>query len=216
MKIEERIEKMKKVYRETPVSDEHIAKEWQLLEGMLGEQHQSRVSPHFFRTFAFLAVVLLLSGGVVTVAQASKPGELLYPVKEFSQKVVEEVKQSVPVFNSVIPTPTPLSQEVNDEDQLKQNGQADTVKGAKDEKEGNDYEEKNENSSWNNAGGRSEEKEEQKSENGNNRDNHSGSDNSNNNSQSENGKKENFPNSEKVDRSNSEHQGNANGKTSKK
>lgn len=213
MKIEERLEKMKKVYQETSVSDEQMIQEWQLLEGMLGEQQHSSFSPLLFRAFAFATVILLLSGGVVTIAQASKPGEFLYPVKEFSQKIVEEVKQSVPVLNSVTPTPTPLFQEVNDEDQLRQDEQTNKVKGANDEMKGNNDEEKNKNSFWNNAGGKSEEKKEQKSENGN---DHSGSDNSNNNNQSENGKKENSPNPEKVDKNKPENQGPSNGNSSKK
>lgn len=110
MKIEERLEKFKKVYQETSVSDEQMIQEWQLLENMLGDQQKSYVSPLFFRAFAFAAIVLFLSGGVVTLAQASKPGELLYPVKEVSQNVINEVKKTTPVFSNVTATPTETPQ----------------------------------------------------------------------------------------------------------
>ena len=119
MKIEDKIIKMKNVYLGTKVSDDVVTEEWQMLENVLGRQQQRFVSPLFYRAFVFAAITLLLSGGIVTLAQASKPGEILYPVKEFSQDMVQEIKESVTIFvdtnkkqidsieeNTIIPSPT--------------------------------------------------------------------------------------------------------------
>lgn len=184
MKIEEKLEKMKKIYLSTPVPDYEVIKEWQVLENVLGEQQKSYPSPFLFRTGAFLAVILILSGGVVTIAQASKPGEFLYPVKEISQKVVKEVKKSSSVFmnskpvqsdeNEETPTVTPQR---DDEDEK--------VKGSTDKRKGNTYEEKGEDKKSNDVGRQSSNKKEQNVEVGNNENNNSGSDNNGQRNESE-------------------------------
>jgi len=164
MKIEEKITKMKKVYLGTSVSDDEVIQEWQVLENVLGKQQKTYVSPLFFRTFAFAAVVLVFTGGVVTLAQASKPGELLYPVKEFSQEVVQEVKKSVPVFMHS----KPVQPEGAEEEQ---------VKGATDQnKENNNEKGKDTNAS--DVKGQSSEQKGQNVETGNDDNNNSGPGNS--------------------------------------
>lgn len=202
MKIEEKITKMKKVYHGTTVSDDVVNKEWQALENVLGKQHSTYVSPVFFRAFAFAAVVLLLSGGVVTLAQASKPGEFLYPVKEISQKVVEEVKKSVPVFIQ--------------SDQK--------VKGITDKKEGNTYDEQAESKKSKDVKEHSSKQKEQKievrndgwasqetSSEGSARVdiNNSGSNDKGNNSKSKQGEKGSSGNASQVEKDNSKNQGNS-------
>ncbi len=98
MKIEERIEKLKKVYLATEISEQEINKRWQDLEMLLGEQNRRDYAPIFMRSFAILSLVLLCMGGLVAFAQAAKPGEILYPVKVLSENTVKKVKQVAPIF----------------------------------------------------------------------------------------------------------------------
>lgn len=108
MTIEQRLEKMKRTYHATRVHEqEAVDSGWQDLEPLLGQQ-QRFYPGMYYRAFAMLGVVIVFAGGLFTVAQAAKPGEALYGVKQFSQKAAAQLTGATytPEVLEKQPTPT--------------------------------------------------------------------------------------------------------------
>lgn len=94
MKIEERLEKMKHIYHATRVPEqEFVEREWNDLELLLGEQKKPQRHV-YYGAFGFLSLAILFTSGLLVFSQFAKPGEALYPVKEFSQKASATVTGS--------------------------------------------------------------------------------------------------------------------------
>lgn len=86
----------KEIYKHISVSDLVIEQNWESLRGILPAR-QSSVHRHIYQAAFLLAVVsLFFIAGTVKVAQASRPGDLLYSVKIVSDEVIAKVtgKQS--------------------------------------------------------------------------------------------------------------------------
>lgn len=85
--IEDNLEKIKSEYQKIVTPDYLISNGWLDLSLKLPEKGVNPLRLIFARGLVFALVILVLSIGVVGVAQASKPGDLLFGVKVFSEKV---------------------------------------------------------------------------------------------------------------------------------
>lgn len=87
MTFEDKIEELKNEYQQIVTPDYLISNGWLDLSLKLPEKGMNPLRLIFARGLVFALVILVLSIGVVGVAQASKPGDLLFGVKVFSEKV---------------------------------------------------------------------------------------------------------------------------------
>lgn len=85
--IENKLEELKKEYKSIAIPDYLISNGWLDLSLKLPEKNKSLWHMFLVRGLVFASLVLFLGVGLVGVSQASKPGDLLFPVKEFSEKV---------------------------------------------------------------------------------------------------------------------------------
>lgn len=85
--IETNFEELKKEYKSIPIPGYLISNGWLDLSLKLPDKHKSIWHMFLVRGLIFASLFLFLSVGLVGVSQASKPGDLLFPVKEFSEKV---------------------------------------------------------------------------------------------------------------------------------
>lgn len=87
----EDLEKLKKEYLATEVPSYLATGGWTDLYQKLGVQKTSAWHLIFVRGLVFASLVLLLSGGIIGVSQAAKPGDFLFPLKSFSDNVIAKV-----------------------------------------------------------------------------------------------------------------------------
>lgn len=97
MKIEEYLDSLKKDYEKTEATWHLKMSGWQELTKRIELLEPQPVKPRWFN-FAFsFALVLLFIGslfGTYRVASAAMPGDVLYPVKLLSEKIVEKASGS--------------------------------------------------------------------------------------------------------------------------
>lgn len=88
--IEEKLENLKKDYIKTRLPDYLIYDGWRELSLRL-ETRRSLLPRVLPKTLALIALMIFISAGVVTSAQAAKPGQALYPIKILSENVYAQV-----------------------------------------------------------------------------------------------------------------------------
>lgn len=89
---DEQLKEYKKLYLETsPTTTSEEG--WKNLSQLLPKQKAN--IPTFRYAFIFACILFLILFGTVTVSQAAKPGNILYPVKVLSDKVVSKISQTV-------------------------------------------------------------------------------------------------------------------------
>ena len=89
--IEDHLEKFRKEYLKIGPSVHLEHHGWQDLYAKLERRQDLGLNLLFGRGLAFASITLLLFASVVGVAQAAKPGDVLYPVKLFSDQIVAQV-----------------------------------------------------------------------------------------------------------------------------
>lgn len=95
--IEEKLENFRKEYLKIGPSVYLEHHGWQDLSVKLESRKAANLNMFFGRGLAFTSLILLLLGGVVGVAQASKPGDKLYPVKLAADEVAAKVTGNVEI-----------------------------------------------------------------------------------------------------------------------
>lgn len=85
--VEDKIQELKKEYEKIVIPDYLISNGWLDLSLKLPEKGKFSWHLIFARGLVFASIVLFFSGAVVGVSQASKPGDILFPVKVLSEKV---------------------------------------------------------------------------------------------------------------------------------
>lgn len=93
MKTKLHLYKLKKIYFSSEPSEATVNKSWKKLEARLGVQDEVVRSAPFYRSrlFAVAALCLVLLFGVVGLSQKAVPGDVLYPVKRFSEEVALKI-----------------------------------------------------------------------------------------------------------------------------
>jgi hypothetical protein len=114
MQIEERIQKMKQSYEGIAPPDILDLTGWDEVAMRLDEQDTPKSYTVYWRVLAFACVMLFITAGTVLAAQSSKPGDVLYPVKQASEKVTKQV-------NTIIKPISVDSTIIKKSDQNKQN-----------------------------------------------------------------------------------------------
>ncbi len=89
--IEDKIKLLKDEYQSIEAPGYLVSHGWLDLSLKLGDHHGFSWRLIFVRGLMFASVVLVLSGAVVGVSQAAKPGDLLFSVRAMSEKVAAKV-----------------------------------------------------------------------------------------------------------------------------
>lgn len=89
--IEKNLEELKKVYQETKMPDYLIYNGWADLKFKLPNQQNNFFRNLVTKGLVFASICLLVSAGLIKSAQAAKPGDLLFPIKDFTQNVKAKI-----------------------------------------------------------------------------------------------------------------------------
>ncbi len=89
--IEEKLEKLRKQYLKTSAPDYLLENGWVELKVKISGYKSLDWRFLFGRGLVFVSIILSLLLGVTTVAQASKPGDVLYPLKLATDEIVAKV-----------------------------------------------------------------------------------------------------------------------------
>jgi len=108
----EELSNYKKIYFDITVSSDIVEKQWDVLMPRLPEQ-ESKIKYYRLIPYgaAFLTTIIIFLIGTVSVSLAAKPGDPLYPVKEFTAEITTKItsvfhtitKKAVP---AIIPSPS--------------------------------------------------------------------------------------------------------------
>lgn len=91
--IEDYLEKLRKEYIGITSSAYLMQHGWADLRPQLEAKRTLALPSLFGKSLAFASITLLLFASIVSAAQAAKPGNVLYPVKLLSDKVVANITQ---------------------------------------------------------------------------------------------------------------------------
>jgi hypothetical protein len=103
MNTEEQLVQLKKEYLATPTPMYLQTDGWHNVRLQLHRQPQTNWWMVFQRGFIAICLCLFFMGGFFGVAQASQPGDVLYPVKIFTDNTIAQITQSpeIPVEKRV-------------------------------------------------------------------------------------------------------------------
>lgn len=85
------LEQYKKIYLEQRISEQDLQKSWEDISRILPAQDLPKHNSFSRYGFLFVCIFLLLLIGTVSMAQASRTGELLYPVKVLTNNVAVKI-----------------------------------------------------------------------------------------------------------------------------
>lgn len=88
---EQFLEQYKKIYLRKKMQDDALQKSWNELSRRLPAQDLPAQNLIFRYRFLFAGIILLLLAGTAGMAQASRSGELLYPVKILTNNVAAKI-----------------------------------------------------------------------------------------------------------------------------
>ncbi len=143
--IEDQLENLRKEYRNLTPPVYLVHQGWSDLANQLDERQTTDLRLLFGKGLVFASVILLLFGGLVTAAQAAKPGETLYPVKLLSDSVAARVsgKPEITVEKrgqEIIDLSQKPSEQLNEATKQYQKALDDSARQAKDSGKQQDFE----------------------------------------------------------------------------
>lgn len=88
---EQQLKEYKQIYKNISVPSHKVDENWKLLSSRLPTRKHLQHMYWVKYGFMFASVILVLLVGVTSAAQASQPGDVLYPVKVFSKPFISKI-----------------------------------------------------------------------------------------------------------------------------